>query len=285
MDYEKKYKERLADAAYWHDNSEGDVCNVLEKIFPELQGSEDEKIKRCIKYAIDKIFLKEKYVCDVTKEAVCTWFKKQDEYTKDARRKYIEELLIADDIRQMAMNDEMIEEAKTKALDALSNLGIGKLLGLEKQCQSTKNGDENIVESKFHEGDWITNGEYIWKVTSVSYFDYTLENQRGDYAEDTIDYVDEEFHAWTIQDAKKGEILARGNEIILFHSRCAIDSMNAYCCLDDGEFVDLHIGIFDVEGFHPATKEERDKLMKSISNAGYKFDGKTNLFEMINRKH
>jgi hypothetical protein len=49
------------------------------------------------------------------------------------------------------------------------------------------------VEPNFKVGDWITNGHYTWKVISVDNFDYTLQNQCGEYVEDTIDYVDEAF--------------------------------------------------------------------------------------------
>ena len=56
---------------------------------------------------------------------------KQDK--RDARYKYLEELLEADTEYQMAMNDAMVEDAKTKAIDAISNMCIFELLGLEKQ--------------------------------------------------------------------------------------------------------------------------------------------------------
>jgi hypothetical protein len=51
----------------------------LQDFFPELKESEDERIKKCVKYAIDKLFLKEKIVCDVHKDDVLAWLEKQGE--------------------------------------------------------------------------------------------------------------------------------------------------------------------------------------------------------------
>lgn len=48
MNYEKKYNEAVKTASYWYENMEGDVCSVLEEIFPELQENKDEKIRRIV---------------------------------------------------------------------------------------------------------------------------------------------------------------------------------------------------------------------------------------------
>lgn len=45
MDYEKKFRERLETAKYWHNASEGGVQAVLEEIFPELKMTEDEQTR------------------------------------------------------------------------------------------------------------------------------------------------------------------------------------------------------------------------------------------------
>lgn len=59
----------------------------------------------------------------------------------DARYKYFEEIIAADDIYQMSMNDAMVNEAKEKAAKALSKLCIGKLLGFEKQGEQKPTSD------------------------------------------------------------------------------------------------------------------------------------------------
>jgi hypothetical protein len=58
-----------------------------------------------------------------------------------------------------------------------------------------KTADE--VEPKFHEGEWITNGDYTWKIIEVKPLDYILQSQNGNVVDDTISHVDEQFHSFT----------------------------------------------------------------------------------------
>jgi len=58
---------------------------------------------------------------------------KQNETESDPRYSTLDELIEADNIYQMAINDAMVEEARDKAIDALSKLEISKLLDIEKQ--------------------------------------------------------------------------------------------------------------------------------------------------------
>ena len=129
--------------------------NSFEAVFPELRESEDERIRKELINEINRLWennyspwpssfeKKNKYI---------TWLEKQGEKESDPRYKYLEKLLAADDIYQMAMNDGMVEEAKTKATYALSKLEIGKLLGFEK-----KQGEQKpVVTPEFRIGDIIT---------------------------------------------------------------------------------------------------------------------------------
>lgn len=133
MDYEKKYKEALKRARIWqnhlYDTNDKDYANELNYIFPELAESGDEKIRKQI-----LSFLKEfeyDHYRNLDFSAWIAWLEKQGE--KDVRQKFLEDLLVADDIYQMSMNEAMVEEARTKVINALSELEISKLLGIEKQ--------------------------------------------------------------------------------------------------------------------------------------------------------
>lgn len=73
----------------------------------------------------------------ITQHQIDNWLKKyvdvENQGEKDVRRNCLEDLLASDVIYQMAMNDAMVEEARTKAVNALSKLAIGELLGIKKQ--------------------------------------------------------------------------------------------------------------------------------------------------------
>ena len=133
------------------------------------------------------------------------------------------------------------------------------------------------VEPLFHGCEWITNGDYTWKILGIKPLDYILQSQDGNIVDDTISYVDEHFHLWTIQDAKDGDVLVNGSNIFIFHFINGTRLMG-YCHvnIDNGRFYD-DLGKNEcfclIDGIvTPATKEQRDILERSMTNAGYRWD-------------
>ena len=123
-DYEQKHKEDLEEAKSWlaiaKENSNKLAIQILENLFPELQESDDEKIRKgIIEYLEHSQFGKEHYLID-----------------DDIVRRYI--------------------------------------AWLEKQG---KQMPSDKVEPKFKVKDWITNGEYTWKVTDIKPLDYIQQSQ------------------------------------------------------------------------------------------------------------
>lgn len=102
---------------------------ALETLIPELAESEAEWIRRELIDFVDINILS----IDERHDRWIAWLEKQGEKESDPRYENLEEILAADDIYQMSMNDEMVQEAKEKAVNALSGMCIGRLLGLEKQ--------------------------------------------------------------------------------------------------------------------------------------------------------
>lgn len=141
MDYEKKF-EKLVDAVkVLRDNNPSDegIQNWVNDNVPELKESENERTRKGL-----TDFLKGKFEnpCSPTpsKKVLAgwiAWLEKQGEKELDPRYSILDKLIEADDIYQMSINDTMVGEAKNKAIEALSNLEISKLLGLEKQDKSS----------------------------------------------------------------------------------------------------------------------------------------------------
>jgi hypothetical protein len=141
-------------------------------------------------------------------------------------------------------------------------------------------------ELEFKIGDWITNGEYTWKVTDIKPLDYILQSQNGDVVDDTISYVDEEFHLWTIQDAKDGDVLADYHETydnpLIFilkkfeHVNFGLvrpSDYSSYCFLTASDGQRFKEGTYHHEhNIRPATKEQRDLLFQKMHEAGYEWD-------------
>ena len=141
---------------------------------------------------------------------------------------------------------------------------------LEKQSEQKP---IDMIEPKFKVGDWITNGEYTWKVTSIYPLDYILQSPNGNTVDDTISHVDEHFHLWTIQDAEDGDILNsyRVKATIIFRGWNSDGKhINAYCALQQGILIKQEM-LWDRD-FEPATKEQRDLLFQKMKEEGYEWN-------------
>lgn len=141
---------------------------------------------------------------------------------------------------------------------------------------------QKLTELNFKVGNWITNGNYIWKVISVDNFDYTLQNQLGECVEDTIDYVNKTFHLWTIQDAKDGDVIFYDSGWTCIFKNIRGIWYSSYCFItSDGEFnmgYNEHAVNATINGnAHPATKEQCNLLFQKIKEAGYKWCDETKI--------
>ena len=127
----------------------------------------------------------------------------------------------------------------------------------------------------FKVGDWITNGDYTWKIIEVKPLDYILQSQDGNIVDDTISHVDEQFHSFTIKDAKDGDVLATDKSVFIY-AKTLYNKPYAYCGVDKyGVFKDNCLKnnwANSVNNILPANKEQRDTLMKAMADAGYTFD-------------
>lgn len=143
-----------------------------------------------------------------------------------------------------------------------------------------------FVESKFHEGDWVVNkfGD-SWHIDSLDKKNYQVSDEKGNYNYFPISKQDE-MHLWTIQDAKDGDVIFYDDGWICIFKCIHGIWYSSYCFItDDGEFhtgYERHAVDSTIHGnAHPATKEQRDILMKAINNAGYKWNAETRTLEKL----
>ena len=137
-------------------------------------------------------------------------------------------------------------------------------------------------EPKFHEGEWITNGDYIWIIVGVKPLDYVLQSQDGNIVDDTISHVDEQFHSFTVADAKNGDVLVCNGNIknsngIKYERICLFNNLdNAFFTLTKtSNFVEeynIDVNIDYPDNTVPATKEQKEILFMAMKDAGYEFD-------------
>ena len=135
------------------------------------------------------------------------------------------------------------------------------------------------IGPRFKIGDWVVdNCCYVWKIEGILNQFYLLEGIEGGESRPIIDWVDKTFHLWTIKDAKDGDVLACNEEILLFKSYLEPQGRISLYCWYNGHTNNFHSKeVVDIllttrNKVCPATKEQRDSLMKAMNNAGYEWD-------------
>ena len=143
------------------------------------------------------------------------------------------------------------------------------------------------IEPRFKVGDWVifTTSGNLYQVEKKGNYEYTLMNNHG--CSFCLSFSNEELiREWTIQDAKDGDIIHFGTVTAIFKKHIGREKCICYCsfCKDGGFEIPLENGDDNVYGCYnatPATKEQRDVLIKAMNDAGYKWDTETNTLEKL----
>lgn len=151
---------------------------------------------------------------------------------------------------------------------------------IPKSAQETINKEK--VEPKFHEGEWITNGDYTWKIVEVMPLDYILQSQDGNMVDDTISYVDEQFHSFTIEDAKDGDVLVH-NYITFIFKEIEDGIVKGFCSELSDSILNFGMPEYDKD-YYPATKEQRDLLFINMNEAGYEWNAEKKELKKIDNE-
>ncbi len=287
MDYEKKYKEALERARQFSEHPlQEDSDSIVEYIFPELKESEDERIRKEIVR-----FIQMEVEDEIVGNKWLDWLKKQG-----GRNNY--------DNNVITRNDKMLQAISIGLSDIKEDVGWSDFGGTpieEIQEWLEKQGEQkptDKAEPKFHEGEWITNGDYTWKIIEVKPLDYILQSQDGNIVDDTISHVDEQFHSFTIEDAKPGDVLidkSSGRECpFIFKetkpSNIKTDVLNplvvlGYCGIGGAGFT-KGSGWGDTVNcvYYPATKEQRDLLFQKMKEGGYEWDSEKKELKKVEQK-
>ena len=139
------------------------------------------------------------------------------------------------------------------------------------------------VEPEFHEGDWVVYNNDICQIVKRDEGCNKLVTVFGIEKELVNERNLSTARLWSIQDAKDGDVLfhsdSASNGIFVFKEilQCGtIQKVLCYCDYDSEDGFCLgenHTCCWtNNKILHPATKEQRDTLIKAMANAGYTFD-------------
>ena len=148
------------------------------------------------------------------------------------------------------------------------------LLFPSKEC---RNWETWLLPTKpmFKVGDWVVRGSgFVYEpllITEIRDY-YICELQNGERVTYTLNDVYKNFHLWTIQDAKDGDVLSADECYVIFKE---IDGLNikCYCTYHYMGFnPSFHINTLQNKtAFKPATSKERTLLFKKMQEAGYQW--------------
>ena len=216
--------------------------------------------------------------------------KKIDQKSKDYTFKAIPRLL------EMIQPTDRAKSYCQKLIDSLEQEGYGTDAKIVRDCLKQMNGEKvamatmdeqkstDKVEPKV--GDWLVHNERrnIIKVVNATPLVYECVDILGYHNKMLNTAIENNYHLWTIQDAREGDVLAFSyaskNYIIIYrglHEKSFDTIMSVFCFynVEEDKYYD-EIYFFHAmntgEVIKPATKEQRDVLMKAMTDAGYIFD-------------
>ena len=152
-----------------------------------------------------------------------------------------------------------------------------------KQTEQNPTDNSNKVEPKYHEGEWVVspNGVY-WHIDAIRDGHYQVSSNSGAINDWSLEA--NIYHRFTIQDAKDGDVLTWDDNkcIALFKNIYDEESFNSHGFVGHcTNIFESRISYHDIEGAHPATKEQRDLLFEKMEEAGYMWDSKNKELQEI----
>ena len=137
------------------------------------------------------------------------------------------------------------------------------------------------VEPKFKVGDWIIRcaegfKHNTYRVIEVNDY-YVCEALDGRQVTFTFNDVHQNFRLWNISDAKDGDVLVASDDSIFLFAGIDDCVCKYYVALTFDNYTKINRegegGTWEMtSAVHPATKKQRDLLMKEIYITGYTFD-------------
>lgn len=141
------------------------------------------------------------------------------------------------------------------------------------------------TEPRFNVGDWVVfiKSKSVYRVEKKENYEYTLRHILGGSMclHFTTEYLIRE---WTIEDAKDGDVLTTSSGPFIYNGKRGGSSCpGCYCGINTlGRFeprvCETH---WTSKKVYPATKEQRDALMKAMNDAGYKWNAETKTLDKL----
>ena len=282
MNYEEFNKGCFEEAKRLYKTANADQRCVLEKLFPELKESEDEKVREeLIKHLKEGA---EGYEPAGDSSDYQRWLAWVENQNHDGKKWIYEDVYLKE-------KEQLIQDGIDEVLENPQKYGLEKQGQQEEpQVYETEDGEVitysesegygyKVVKPKFKCGDWLIfdeNHNSVYQVERIDNYRYYLRHYLGGTL--SVHFDNELIRLWNIDDAKDGDVLAGSYGTFILMGK----SNGGYCgVLSDNTFIRSTGNNEWTEDLHPATKEQRDLLFKKMKEAGYKWDNSTKELKRI----
>ena len=272
MDYEKAYKEAL-ETARKINNGDGVAApadwTVCETIFPVLREDYDDMIRGAI---ID-------HLKDNNLTEWADWLEKQGEQKHTPKHKVGDTIYYNSfgEVKSMIVANVVTDSTDNPMYEDENGSAV-----FEEDLIEQNHADKVEPKFNFKVGQWIVSNhkKNALLIESESYGYFTFKDINGNIYTHCLPPTEDDYHLWTIQDAKDGDILSteKGKPFIFrgLTDKDNPDSPVAYCGIDVLDFFcdsrELNNSAWTYDKVFPATKEQRDLLFQKIKEAGYEWD-------------
>ena len=267
----------------------------ITDIFPELKESEDERIRKAISQCVEDMRGQFEKLYKVHHKDAIAWLEKQGEHANFLNKIQIGDKVTRNEDGVLVNLSQLNRVAKKNENQSDKPQGKTALKAIneEKVDNANKIDNTNKDELRFHIGDWIINNSTKVALLIKSYNSgyCKLEDINGNTYSPCMPPTKEDYHLWSIDDAKTGDILASkdGKDILIFR-HLSLDDDNtflSYCSINFSSYYNLQG--YDEHSwrntnFVPAAKEQRDLLFQKMKEAGYEWDAEKKEFKRIEQK-
>ena len=275
MDYETFNKGCLEEAKRLYKTANADQRYILEKLFPELKESEDEKIRKeiisALKYANHK-GVYDKHIA---------WLEKQGEklpvgfyYVNSEGKKFYSDTFKYGDVTLHVENQTKQKSADSYCQENCKGFQETGKCFADGMCKAKREAESvDKAEPKFKVGNWIVDKYGL----TQQVLDFRGGIYTCTYNSFTTD-CESNYHLWNIQDAKHGDVLAYDTVVLIFDHLGTFENrpiIYSWYFADSKKFYGMGTSDpdrWEVEGFYPATKEQRDLLFQKMEEDGYEWD-------------
>lgn len=178
-------------------------------------------------------------------------------------------------------------DADAITADAQKPILIGEIESIRKWLVK-KELTSATFKPRFKVGDWITNGVFTYMITGIdtyfNFYDAASLDSRSKHIRLVFSYYDENYHPWSIKDAKDGDIVTskykmngkRWVGIFARLSEGSDDKFDTHCFISgikhdfitDANLCSEHIG----EDTEPASLNQREVLFQKMRDCGFTWD-------------